>query len=144
MHPKSTDELLKVLQQVSTTSELSAYNAVTQQQTPAKPFHEYITDVMQEKKLTASQLIQSSQIPRTYGYQILSGTKNPGRDKVLSLCLALNMPLEDTQRALLLANEGALYPKNRRDAVIIFALNKKFSVMETNELLYQAEEAILK
>lgn len=143
MHPTATDELLKVLSHASTVEELEAYTAATAAQTPPMAFHEYIEQQLQKKDMTASRLIQNAQLQRTYGYQILSGAKNPGRDKVIALCLALSLTLEDTQRALTLAKDGILYPKNRRDAVIIFALQKKFSVLETNDLLYNVNEAIL-
>lgn len=143
MHPKTTDELLKVLNSITTTSDLEDYTQKTTAQTPALPFHEYINMHLKDSALNASQLIQQAQIQRTYGYQILNGNKNPGRDKVIALCLALSLSLEETQRALTLAGEGALYPKSKRDSVIIFSINKRLSVQETNELLYQVEEEIL-
>lgn len=143
MHPTATDELLKILNAANTVEELADYTAATSEQTPAKPFHQYVEELLHDKGISASQLIQKAQLQRTYGYQILSGAKNPGRDKVLAICLALSLTLEETQRALTLTKEGILYPKNRRDAVIIFALNKGFTVLETNDLLYNVEEDIL-
>ena len=143
MHPTATDELLKVLNAADTLTDLESYTEATAKQTPAKSFHQHIEELLQAKEMQASQLIQDAQLQRTYGYQILNGTKNPGRDKVLAICLALTLSLEESQRALTLAKEGVLYPKNRRDAVIIFAINKGFSVQETNELLYNVGEEIL-
>ena len=143
MHPTATDELLKLLKSAHTLEDLESYTEATARQTPAITFHQYIENCMDTRGISASQLIQNAQLQRTYGYQILNGTKKPGRDKILSLCLALCMTLEETQRALTLAKEGVLYPKNRRDAVIIFALNKGFSVLETNDLLYSVEEELL-
>lgn len=76
-------------------------------------------------------------LPRTYAYQILNGTKNPGRDKILALCIAAGVDYEETQRALALSNMGKLYPRRREDSIIIFALEQKLSVLQTNELLYE-------
>ena len=143
MHPTATDELLKVLNAADTLTDLEIYAEATAKQTPAKAFHQYIEELLQAKDMQASQLIQNAQLQRTYGYQILNGTKNPGRDKVIAICLTLTLSLEESQRALTLAKEGVLYPKNRRDAVIIFAINKGFSVQEANELLYSVGEEIL-
>lgn len=143
MHPKTTDELLKVLNGISSVQELHTYTEATSTQTPAKTFDAYMAECMAAKGLSASELIHKAQIQRTYGYQILNGTKNPGRDKVIALCLALSLTLVETQRALTLAKEGILYPKCRRDSVIIFSINKGFSVLETNELLYNVEEPLL-
>lgn len=69
--------------------------------------------------------------------------KNPGRDKVLALCLAAQMNYDETQRALVLADVGKLYPRRKRDSIIIFALNQKLTVQQTNELLYAENEKIL-
>ena len=76
-------------------------------------------------------------LPRTYAYQILRGPKNPGREKVLALCLAAKMDYEETQRALALADAGKLYSRRKEDSIIIFALEQKLSVLQTNELLYE-------
>jgi hypothetical protein len=37
---------------------------------------------------------------------------------------------------LTIAGLGILYPKNKRDAIIMFAVNKGIGIMDTNELLY--------
>ena len=70
-------------------------------------------------------MIRASLIQRNYAYQILNGTKNPGRDKVLALCIAAHMNYEETQRALALADLGKLYPRRKKDSIIIFALKQK-------------------
>ena len=75
-----------------------------------------------------------------YAYQILNGSKNPGRDKTLAICLAAGMDYEETQRALALSDSGKLYPRKKRDSIIIFALHKRLSVQQTNELLYAEGE----
>ena len=90
---------------------------------------------MQERELEAGELWRAAQIPRSYGYNILSGVRKPKRDKVLALCLALNLSCEETQRVLKVAGAGALYPRTQRDAVIMFSLRKGLSVMDTNILL---------
>lgn len=75
--------------------------------------------------MTPAELIASAGIQRNYGYQILDGRRHPARDKVLSLCLALTLDVTETQRALTLTQNGQLYSKNRRDSILIFALEKK-------------------
>ncbi len=135
MTQKSTDELLNILNCINSISDLETFtNTVANNHTVT--FSQYINDLLLSYGLSAAQLIEDAQIQRNYGYQILNGTKNPGRNKVLSLCLALSLSLSETQRALTLAHENILYPKNKRDSVIIFCLNKHMSVLDTNELLY--------
>lgn len=135
MNIPTTDELLKRLQSADTLSALNDYEHDIAKYPLVTSFSEFVETHRVKAGITPAQLIESAQIQRNYGYQILNGTKNPGRNKVIALCLALSLSYEDVQRALTTAGEGILYPKNTRDSVLIFCINKKMSVMETNELL---------
>ena len=90
-----------------------------------------------------AQIVKASQIDRNYCYQILNGTKNPNKDKVISLCLAAKLTLEDSQKCLFLSNNPSLYAKNRRDAILIYSIQNKLSVQETNSILLDLKETIL-
>lgn len=139
----TTNDLLKRLNSATSVSDLEKYNEETAQYSLVTSFTEYIEMYRKMTGISVAQLIADAEIQRNYGYQILNGTKKPGRNKVIALCLALKMSLEDTQRALTLAKEGILYPKNTRDSIIIFCINKKMSVMETNELLDEKAQELL-
>ena len=76
-------------------------------------------------------------------YLLLDGRRSPSRDKVISLCLALKLELPETQRALTLTKNGQLYSKSKRDSILIFALGKKLSVIDTNVLLEEMNEPVL-
>lgn len=139
----STNDLLKRLNSATSVSDLEKYNEETAQYSLVTSFTEYIELHRQAIGISVAQLIADAYIQRNYGYQILNGTKKPGRNKVIALCLALKLSLEDTQRALTLAKEGILYPKNTRDSIIIFCINKKMSVLDTNALLDEKEQELL-
>jgi len=139
----TTQELLKILHATRNTSELQEYTEKLASNSGFHSFSEYLCYILREKKIAESELIRDSQIQRTYAYQILNGTKNPGRDKVIALCLAAHMNLEETQRALILANLGQLYPRRHRDSILIFALEQCLDVQQTNELLFEENEDIL-
>lgn len=136
----TTDELLKILHSAHTTSDLNKYTENLDTHSNHSSLSEYFMDYFYTHNIYESDLIRNSQIQRNYAYQILSGSKKPGRDKVLALCLAAKMNYEDTQRALALADCGKLYPRKKRDSVIIFALHKELTVQQTNELLYEEDE----
>lgn len=137
----TTDELLKILHSARSVSDLAQYtNNLSVIKSSHKTFAEYFCSYIQEHNLSESDIIHASQIHRTYAYQILNGSKNPGRDKVLALCLAAHMTNEETGRALALANLGKLYPRNKRDGIIIFALEQQLSIQQTNELLFEEGE----
>lgn len=139
----TTQELLKILHATRNTSELQEYAENLAANSGFQSFSEYLCYILLEKKITESTLIRDSQIQRTYAYQILNGSKNPGRDKVIALCLAAHMNFEETQRALTLADLGQLYPRRHRDSILIFALEQGLDVQLTNELLFEENEDIL-
>ncbi len=141
--PLTTEELLDQLNSTLKTSDLDQYVSQLPPTDNTRTFSSYINQLLQEKHLQGADVIRDSQIQRNYGYQILDGAKNPGRDKVIAICLSASCTVEETQRALTLANEGALYPKKIRDSILIFALNRQLSVTQTNELLYEYKEAPL-
>ena len=104
------------------------------------PLHTYLNDIFAEKEISPSQCIRNSGLDRTYCYQIFSGRKLPSRDKVLALCFGLSLDVEDTQ---LLLKSTQLYPRNERDSIIIFALQRNASILEANELLLDLGYEIL-
>ena len=135
MNKPTTDELFKQLKKTSTVDALEKYTQEIMANCPVQTFHQYLENLLSASGLTPAQLIRNAQIQRNYGYQILNGTRNPGRDRVIALCLALSLHLEDVQRALTLAKESILYAKNPRDSVLIFCINKKMTVADANLLL---------
>lgn len=141
---KNTNELMQILSSAKTPEELQAYTETLKQEHISCSFADFISEKLRERELSAAVLIRNSMIQRNYGYQLLNGTRTPSRDKVLAFCLALGLDLTDTQRALNCAATGQLYPKNKRDSVLLFAIKKNLSVMETNDLLYDMEEPPLK
>ncbi len=99
---------------------------------------------MTEKNLTKKEVIERSGLNREYAYHIFSGLKkNPSRPKILALAMAMGLNLEEVQYLLRYAGLGLLYPRNQWDAIIISAVEQKFNVAQTNELLYRLGEKTL-
>ncbi len=140
MNEKMTSELWEILKGVETSSDLENYLS---QMDDKLSFSEYMQSIIDEKNLDKGTVIRDSDIPRTYAYQILNGTKNPGRDKVISLCIAMHLTLDETRRALTLSNNTPLYAKDARDSILIFCIHKDLGLIRTNELLYEENQATL-
>ncbi len=141
--PLSTEELMDQLNDLLCSSELEQYISDLPKENSSLTFSTYFNQLLQEKNLRPAEVIRDSQIQRNYGYQILNGQRSPGRDKILALSLSASLSIEETGRALKLAKVGALYPKNVRDSILIFALNRHLSVSQTNELLYEYKQSPL-
>ena len=78
-----------------------------------------------------------------YLYEILNGKKRPSRDKIISIAVALKAGLTEAQRILRTGGVSELYPRNARDAVIIFCIENNKSLTETNIELYNHNFRIL-
>lgn len=103
-------------------------------------FCHYLYSIMNKYQLTPKDIISSSGIERSYFYHILSGQKMPGRNIILRICLCMSATLNETNQLLRLSHQGQLYPKVRRDAAIIFAIEKKFTMQQTNAFLLKEHE----
>lgn len=102
-----------------------------------------LREIPEKAKMSVSEWIAGANISKSYGYQILRGERTPGRDILLRTALVVQLSLKDTQRLLAVGGCGALYPKVRRDAVVIFALNQKMTLLETEELISSLPERSL-
>ena len=140
MDKKTTGELHQLLNHIKDGQELENYIKNELPPQGSVTFHAYYNAYLEQCHLEKAKVIQVSGISRTYAYQILQGEKNPSRNKVLALTLAAGMDLENINQCLKLAGMSELYEKVRKDAIILFALNKKLSLSEINELLYEMEE----
>ena len=103
-------------------------------------FCHFLYQLMEKYKMTPKEIISSSGIERSYFYHILSGQKIPGRNMILRICLCMHATRTETNQLLRLARQGALYAKIRRDAAIIFSIEKKFTMQQTNEFLLREHE----
>lgn len=92
--------------------------------------------MLSQRGVSRSTAIGNSGIEVHYGYQILSGLKKPGRDKIICLCIGAGFSLNETQQALAIAELGKLYPKRMRDAVIVLAINNGINhAWKVNDIL---------
>lgn len=101
---------------------------------------EYLQQLLDEKGLERSKVVREAGLNDTFGYQIFKGTRKASRDKVLQLAFAMQLGLRETDRLLQAAGANELYCKNRRDAIIIFAVQKGYTLQKVNEELYRFEE----
>jgi hypothetical protein len=99
------------------------------------PFHAYLSCVCEEKGEIPEHVIKRSSIDRTYGHQLFNGTRKPSRDKVIQLAIGLELNFEQTQKLLQVGQKSILYPKIKRDAVIIHCIRNKKEINETQAVL---------
>ncbi len=126
----TTIELLNILNENKDIS----FNELLDQ-IPDINFIDYLQMLLETHHVSKAQIIQSSTLDRNYAYQIFDGRKHPSQNKVLMISLAFHLDLHDTNVLLTLSKNQNLYPKIKRDALIIFAINHQYDVLKTNEIL---------
>ncbi len=93
---------------------------------------------------TKSDIINKADMSYCYFYDVINGRKIPSKDKIIRIALAMNLSLDDCQEALRISGKSALYPRIKRDSILIYAINKGYSIYQTNDLLAEHGEEMLK
>lgn len=138
MKNKSTEELQKIIQTTTIDKLDDVYKNIAEYD-----FISYLESIILKRNIKKSELIDKAALHRTYGYQILNGTKHPSRDKVLQLAIALQCNLNECNRLLTLAGHHILYAKNRRDSILIFSISRNLSLFEIEEYLEEYSQPLL-
>ena len=133
---KQTDELLKEL---DNTSDINQYLSTNRDELIEQNVAKYLNELLEERDVRRTYMLYIKAIFR-HVYEIFRGEKcNPSRNKLLQIAFAMNLDLDSTQKLLKIANVGVLYPRIKRDSIIIFALNKKLDFFECEDLLEKGE-----
>jgi len=136
----TTGQLADILSEIDSTKEMEQYLETPKVADSFHSFPEFFRSLPAYGAMDSGDLILQSGLERSYSYQVMKGTRSPGRDKVLRLCLAAGLSLKETTRALELSGNAVLYPRNRRDIILTVAINQKAGVIDTNLLLTQYGE----
>lgn len=104
----------------------------------------YLCTLLEKHGLQKKDLIFASGRERSYCYQLLNGTRrNPSRDMLLAIALGLHFTCDETQTMLRIAGLSPLFPRIRRDAVILQQLAAGKSLYECNDRLAACGEAMI-
>lgn len=102
----------------------------------AEAIYKIIEKYMSEKNVQRSDLIRRLNLERTYGYQILNGTRVPTRIHIIKIGLVLELPLADIQRMLKIGGKEILYARNITDARAIYAIEHHFNYDDACEFIW--------
>ena len=125
------------------------YNAIREGKTLADilkeledrpPVGKYIFDFIIERDISVEVAAGLTDLNKTSLYKIINGdkdkgTKNPERNTLLRISRALCMDYEQTQHLLKLGNVPTLSGSDKRDVIIMDAIEKDKDIFETNQIL---------
>lgn len=102
-----------------------------------------LTGLYEQKHLTKAALARQAGMSEVYLHQVFAGRRNPSRDRLLCLCIGLEATVEETQQLLRQAGYAQLYPRVRRDAIILHAIAHGIALPLVNDKLYEENEKTL-
>lgn len=139
---KKTDELLKELKFKNTN--IQKYIETNPDSFIEINLKDFWTNIVDNSGMTKSDIINKSDFSYVYFYDVIAGKKIPTSDKIIRLVLAMHLTLEQCQTALRYCGKSQLYPRIKRDSIIIFAITRNYTVFQTQELLKKSGENQLK
>lgn len=137
MNQKNTDDLR---QELMDTPDLTRFLAENQVSFRAERVSGLLSAMLERRQISKAKLARRSGMSEIYLHQIFAGRRNPTRSRLICLCYGLGATLEETQELLRLGGMAQLYPRTRRDAILIYGLTHRVSVFEINDRLFEEGE----
>ncbi len=140
MERKNTDGLRSELMSAP---DLSTFLAANEGNFSSESAVALLNGTLEKSGFSKAALAKRSGMSEIYLHQIFAGRRNPSRSRLLCLCFGLSATLEDTQELLRLCGFAELYPKLRRDAIIIYGLLHGMDLFTVNDRLFSEDEETL-
>ena len=137
---KTTDELAH---EISRSDNILDYFAENRGEMQIDSLPEYLERWLKRKDCTKADVVRRSNLNKAYVYQIFLGKKYPSRDKVIALAFGLELDEKEVQALLKQAGYRELYPRDPRDALLLYAIGHHKGIIDANELLYDHNIEVL-
>lgn len=140
MFVKTTDELNH---EIKAATDIEDYLSRNKDNMLTQNLSGHLQTLLAQKGVSRADVVRGSLLDRAYVYQIFSGEKTPSRDKLIAIAFGLHLSDDEAQKMLKLSGNRELYARDERDALILFALQQKKTLMEANELLFDHKLNVL-
>ena len=137
---KTTDELAH---EISRSDNILDYLAENRSEMQLDSLPEYLEGWLKQKNCSKADVVRRSNLNKAYVYQIFLGRKYPSRDKVIALAFGLELDEKEVQVLLKQAGYRELYPRDPRDALLLYAIGHHQGIIGANELLYDHNIEVL-
>lgn len=138
---KTTEELVNELVSAPDIREFLAEN---EDNIETMSLSEYLKQLLEQYKLDKSQIFHRAKMnENNYGYELFrDDNKKPSRDKLIRLCFGFPLTIEEATRVLRCGKVRPLYPRDRRDAYVMYALKNRYTIDKLNDLLFESGEKV--
>ena len=130
-------------QELMDTPDLDRFLSENQDSFRSGSTHELLNALFQKRNISKAALAKQSGMSEVYLYQVFAGRRSPSRSRLICLCFGLSATLEETQELLKQCALAQLYPKNKRDAIIMYGLVNGISLFDVNDKLFSEGEETL-
>lgn len=137
---KNTDDLRQELME---SPDLDQFLTDNQEDFDGGRIGEMLNALFQKHRISKAALARLSGMSDVYLHQVFAGRRNPSRSRLLCLCFGLDATVEETQLLLKHCGHAQLYPKNRRDAIILYGLANNMDLFDINDKLFRENEETL-
>ena len=142
MKEKTTDVLTDVLKKTGVKHLEQYFDTYHEKiENEEKPFAAYMRSQFRKKGILQQDVFLAADLSEGYGYKLISEEKRTKqRDVILRICIVAGFSLEEVQRALKLYGMSPLYPRIKRDAALIVAINTGIKdLSEVDQILISYE-----
>lgn len=108
-----------------------------------REFVDYLFERLGERGGKRAAVVRESGLNPTVVYDIFQGKSRPGRDHAVMLAFGLHCDLRQTQRLLRLAGVSELWCKQRRDAILIWCIDRGCTREQADDELFRLGEKTL-
>ncbi len=132
---KSTEQLMNELKN---TSDIEAFVTKNQEEMLDLSLSEHLRQLLEKYGLEKSDVFRRAKMTESnYGYELFrDDTKKASRDKLIQICVGFPLSIEETQEVLRYGKVRTLYPRDERDAYILFAIKNGYDMAQLNDLLF--------
>ena len=104
---------------------------------------DYLKELLTAKGIKRADVVRASGLNSTFVYDIFAGKSRPSRDNAIMLSFGLHCTLREAQRLLRLAGVSELWPKTRRDAIVLWCISEGLTRAQCDDELWRFKEKTL-
>jgi len=136
---KKTEELINEL---THTEDIMEFIAENEENIENLSLSEYLKELLEKYNIDKSKVFHRAKMTdNNYGYELFrDDSKKPSRDKLIRLCFGFPLTIEEATKVLRCGKVRPLYPRDQRDAYIIYALKNRYTIDKLNDLLFENSE----
>ena len=129
---KKTDELEFEL---THTKSIQTYMEENAAHFNEEAFVQYLSALVKQCGKTKTKIAADSHLSEPFLYNLLRAEKRPTKESVVKLAFGLSLDLPKTERLLQLAGHSRFYVRQKKDSLLMHAIQNNMDITEADNLL---------